>query len=423
MRAGWRALALAGLLLATSAGTAHADELDLDVEIPAVTDQPFEVFDAQLRWGLNEETGSGAFAGGCNFLSAGKVGNTGGSKFWTEQDDYFRASAGAVSVVKPVATSRGVTHRPVSFADRCKDAHGRAVSASSTSGTGVQLVMDEGTGHVDPATGDARISWQGSVTVVFYGGLTYWWFSDPVLEVSGGRGTLTATAGGYGSTREDMDKWEALEPTRITLAKLPDVSLRGEKGFSVRPAYREVKVDVPANAPSQVRSGPDWGSFPQSFVDFQELTGQQSFWYSSGGARDAAKPATPLTVSYDAQDPQDPDDGGKDEDESAEDDDAPPANAVTPPPVRPAPPGVQGPPVANDPAALRELPTAVPSVTVLPVSATLAAPGPGVLASTGSEPSWLAIAGAAILLGAALAVLGYVRGWLVWPTSNRKEAR
>lgn len=50
----------------------------------------------------------------------------------------------------------------------------------------------------------------------------------------------------------------------------------------------------------QIRSGSSWGSFPQDFVDFQFLTGQASYWYSSGGTRDAAKPTTPLYISYDA---------------------------------------------------------------------------------------------------------------------------
>src|SRR5690606_22115839 len=60
------AIALALGLVAASMTTAAADEIELDVEIPALTDEPFEVTDAQLSWGLNEETGSGAFAGGCN---------------------------------------------------------------------------------------------------------------------------------------------------------------------------------------------------------------------------------------------------------------------------------------------------------------------------------------------------------------------
>ncbi|MDR0366341.1 MAG: hypothetical protein LBH68_05895, partial [Bifidobacteriaceae bacterium] len=45
-------------------------------------------------------------------------------------------------------------------------------------------------------------------------------------------------------------------------------------------------------------TGADWGSFPQDFVDFQMLTGQSSYWYSSGGAADAKKPAKELAVSW-----------------------------------------------------------------------------------------------------------------------------
>ncbi|MDX3855919.1 hypothetical protein PV679_35830, partial [Streptomyces sp. AK02-01A] len=68
------------------------------------------------------------------------------------------------------------------------------------------------------------------------------------------------------------------------------------------PDYLDVPVGVPAGSAGQpVKSsanGSYWGAFPQSFVDFQQLTGQASYWFTSGGARDAAKPATPLTLTY-----------------------------------------------------------------------------------------------------------------------------
>lgn len=423
MRAARRlaALALATALLAT-VPAAHGDEIDLDVEIPEIAEGPFEVMDAQLRWGINEEAGSGAFAGGCNYLVAGAVGNTGGSKVWTEKDGYFRANEGAVSIIKPVVTSAGLRYRPATFADRCKDAQGRTVSASGRFGTGIQFVIDEGKGTVDPVSGDATISWEGSVTVVFYGGLTYWWFTDPVLEISGGRGTLTAMAGGYGSSRDDMDQWDRLEPTRITLADLSGVSLRGGKGFTAQPAYRGVEVDVPADAPAQLRTGDDWGAFPQDFVDFQQLTGQQAFWYSSGGARDVAKPAVPLVVSYDAQDPQKPEDldrKERKEPRDADDDEATPTNPVKRPPVNPAPPPGDT-TAAVSGAAVSALPAAVPSVTVLPAAPVGVAAEPPTLAETGTAPRGIVLGAAAVLLGAALTVLGYRRSWLVWP--GRKES-
>lgn len=415
------ALAVAAVLVLVAGPTASGEELELDVEIPSLADEPFEVTDALLRWGLNEEAGSGAFAGGCNFLSAGAVGNTGGSKVWTAQDDHFRTRAGAVTIEKPVATSQGSQYRPVSFADRCTDANGRAVSASSSRGTGIQAVLDGGTGRVDPATGIAKISWEGSVTVVFYGGMTYWWFTDPVLEVKDGRGTLTATAGGYGTSREDMSSWEKLPATTIVLAELPEVSLRGDKGFSAMPAYRGVRVDVADGAPSQLRTGERWGSFPQSFIDFQEGTGQQAFWYSSGGARDVAKPATRLSVSYDAADADEPvapePDDSPAEDEEPENPVAPPpAPKPVPPPATTAPPAATG--AVPAPASGAALPVAVPAVTVLPLPAVVQET---TLAATGSDPVPAALALAAILLAAALTVVGYRSRWLVWPRSASRK--
>jgi len=69
-----------------------------------------------------------------------------------------------------------------------------------------------------------------------------------------------------------------------------------DEGLSVTPDYRGVEVTTESTP--QNRTAATWGSFPQSFIDFQQLTGQSSYWYSSGGSRDAAKPTTPLNVSY-----------------------------------------------------------------------------------------------------------------------------
>lgn len=87
------------------------------------------------------------------------------------------------------------------------------------------------------------------------------------------------------------------------LAALPTVGLEDETGFAAEPAYRGVRINVRADGPSseQLREGPDWGSFPQDFVNFQVDTGQAAYWYSSGGIRDAAKPASTVYVSYDAE--------------------------------------------------------------------------------------------------------------------------
>ncbi|MFC5426261.1 LPXTG cell wall anchor domain-containing protein, partial [Brevibacterium otitidis] len=47
-----------------------------------------------------------------------------------------------------------------------------------------------------------------------------------------------------------------------------------------------------------------WGSFPKSWVDFNVKTGQQQYWYTSGGAADPRKPTTPISVKYTAADAQ-----------------------------------------------------------------------------------------------------------------------
>ncbi|WP_436846340.1 HtaA domain-containing protein [Streptomyces shenzhenensis] len=118
---------------------------------------------------------------------------------------------------------------------------------------------------------------------------------------SDGTGTLTATVTGYGADMNDPGKWVPLPATTVTLADLSGVEL-GASGFTVAPDYLGVSVSVPAGTTGQPAKSDGnkayWGSFPQSFVDFQQLTGQSSYWFTSGGSRDAAKPTTPLTVGY-----------------------------------------------------------------------------------------------------------------------------
>ncbi|MEU6497764.1 hypothetical protein ABZ890_46770, partial [Streptomyces sp. NPDC046984] len=268
------------------------------------------VSDASFSWGLNGEQGGGAFFGGCNFLSAGTAGDTGSSRLWTQGDGFYSTHAGNVSVEKP--NSSGEYSEPT-WATKCQDPNGTAVSAGSTSSlTRNRVVFSHGTGSIDTAAHTATIHWTGSFTSVFYGGLTYWSATDPTLTVNAdGTGTLTATASGYGADMNDPGKWVPLPARTVTLASLSNVEL-GASGFTVTPDYLGKAVTVPSGTTGQpAKSGSNqayWGSFPQDFVDFQQLTGQSSYWFTSGGARDAAKPATPLTLTYTTKDtgPTDP---------------------------------------------------------------------------------------------------------------------
>ncbi|GGH51344.1 hypothetical protein [Microbacterium album] len=296
------ALALAlGLLVPGTAAVANGPE-DITVTIPEAPRGPGPSGDgvienAQLRWGINDESGSAAFAGGCNFLSAGRAGDAGGARVWTEADGLYRSSDGAVRIQKP--TSAG-TWTAATWQNRCLDPSGRVVSLNSRdSVSGNQVVIEGGTGRLTPE--GLRIAWRGSFTVVFYGGMTYWSASDPVLTLDArGDGRLTATANGYGASMDDLTKWDRLPEREIVLAEIRgNRVVTQERGLVATPEYRGVTVSLP-DGYSQLRQGADWGSFPQSFVDYQVLTGQAAYWYSSGGVRDPAKPATDLYVSYDA---------------------------------------------------------------------------------------------------------------------------
>ncbi len=255
---------------------------------------------AQLRWGLNAESGGGAFAGGCNFLSAGLAGDAGGARVWREGDGLYRAQDGAVRIEKPTADGGWTT---ASWDTKCRDPRGAAVSASSTSSTtGNQVVIDGGTGT--RRDGAVEIRWAGSFTVAFYGGMTYWSVTDPVLTLdASGNGRLVGRAGGYGTSMDDMTAWTPIAPREVVLADLRSAAVSAESGFSVTPEYLGIVTAGGGQIARSDANAAHWGSFPQSFVDFHRLTGQQGYWLTTGGVRDAAKPATPLTVSYDADAP------------------------------------------------------------------------------------------------------------------------
>ncbi|MDR3359878.1 MAG: hypothetical protein LBO20_04370 [Bifidobacteriaceae bacterium] len=263
---------------------------------PAALAAPVDVEDVTLAWTVNAETGGGAYFGGCNFLSAGVAGNTGSSRTWTEADGFWKAAEGSVSIEKP--TAGGGWEAPT-WATKCRDANGAAVTTAPTSTTGNRVKFSGGVGEVDVDAGTAEIAWDGAFTVVFYGGMTYWSASDPVLSVAAdGTAALTATGSGYAASMDDPTVWAPLTPTTITLATFTGVSL-SDDGFDATPEYRGVTV----SGVTQTTTGADWGSFPQAFVDFQQLTGQGSYWYSSGGAADPKKVAGPASVVWDAAAP------------------------------------------------------------------------------------------------------------------------
>ncbi len=429
-------LALVPAASASANPMGGSEGVSVSVTVPSVTpapgtDAPFTVSNASFRWGINAESGSGAFYGGCNFLSAGAVGDTGSGKLWTATDGYFRTTDGAVTIEKPNAQG---AYGTVAFERRCEDATGQAVTTGNNRSTGITALIGGGTGSVDPGAGTAQIAWKGSFTVVAYGGLAYWWITDPQVVVDQGTATVTATASGFGSSRDDTTIWTALTPRTVTLATLKGISLTTAStdaaqalGFTAIPDYRGVNVTIPAGGTDQVRTGSDWGSFPQTLVDFHQDSGQASYFYSSGGARDAFKPATRLWVSYDADAPV----------TSTPDPTVPPTDAGTDlgdgtgtgtdtgtgtgttgqTSTGGAAGGASGSAAAGGgavatplvasllPAAALAATTVLPLVDTLIPQLTRAAASPALLWSS-----------AGVLSTGALAALAFQRGWLTWPT-------
>lgn len=254
----------------------------------------------ELAWGLNLESGAGAFLpGACNFLSAGKAGNSGSSRTWTEADGFYKPSEGNVKIIKDGPAGTTI---PTSWANKCQTGDGSTVSASGTSKvSNNKVILSNGSGSVDVAAKTATIKWTGSFTSVFYSGMTYWTATDPVLSVNAdGTATLKATASGYAADMEDTSKWTPVIPQVITMANLKGVTV-DKDGFVHTPEY--AGVSTPAGV---TQGGANIGAFPADFVAFQGKTGTQAYWYSSGGAADPRKVATDLAVTWKLDDAQVP---------------------------------------------------------------------------------------------------------------------
>lgn len=111
----------------------------------------------------------------------------------------------------------------------------------------------------------------------------------------------------------------------LSTRRTPSSSLRGvdtdkadsDGGFTVTPEYLGVTYpgtggegdagdsrvggedgNPTQQAPESAENEAHWGSFPTDFIDFQDETGQFSYWFSSGGQRDPFKPTEPMTIAY-----------------------------------------------------------------------------------------------------------------------------
>lgn len=246
---------------------------------------------ATIEFGFNDVQQGAAPAGGCNFFVAGKTQGL--------SSDY-KSIDGDVYVVKKHAD--GSTEL-VGVNTRCSPATGSAKINQ-------RFLFTNGTGQT-AADGSTSIHWTGAGTINAYGGLVSWYFEDPVLELNAtGNGTITARAGGFGSSMADPNVKVPLAPRDgVEIATVRGASIVDGQ-LSIDPVYPGVDYfpltdPVDQNSPrTTVSAIPDaakannasWGSWPESFVDFQYATGLSSYWHSSGLSADPNKPPLPIDV-------------------------------------------------------------------------------------------------------------------------------
>ena len=261
------------------------------------------VTNGTLQWTISQEANNAAFAPGqYNYWNAGTTPATSAAG--------YVATDGDVTIQKRNAAGTYVnigSETSVSFANRGRNGNGTLVTPSGATKLDQRVVLSGGSGTVNTTTGVSTIEWDGAFTINFYGTFVPFQVIDPVLTVdAAGNGKLTATATGIAKDATDPDApGTPIAPTAVTLADLPNVYGSGTRttGFTNAPtAYLNTAVTVPAGTTPQVakNSGNQafWGSWPQSFVNFQVATGASSYWYTSAGAVDGFKPQAPVSVAF-----------------------------------------------------------------------------------------------------------------------------
>lgn len=253
---------------------------------------------ASLEWTVSREADHGTFAPGqVNYWSAGESDST--------QSTYVPTNGNATVLKKNAAGSYvPIGSEPaVSWANRGKDGLGVTVSATSSNYLGQKVRFTGGTGTLNRTIGASTIQWTGTFSINFYGQYVPFWIKNPKLVVNAaGVGQITATVAGFASSLDDPTTRTPLAPVSVVVADLPAVNGANSTGFTAATAYKSTTVTPPAPAGPQVAktsaNASFWGSWPQTFVNFQAATGLGTYWYTSGGSTDNQKPQEPVTVAY-----------------------------------------------------------------------------------------------------------------------------
>lgn len=259
------------------------------------------VSNAVFEWTISREADNASLAPGeVNYWSAGQSDSTAAT---------YLPTNGNITVLKRNAAGTYVpigSEAAVSWTNRNKDGAGNTVTAFGAFRLGQKVRFTNGTGTVNTATGVTTIQWTGTFTVNFYGRFVPFWFTNPKLTVdSSGTGRLTATMGGFASSLDNPEVRTPLTPVaNVEFATIPNAFAGGSTatGFTRPTAYLNTTITPPSGAAPQVAKTTTnqsyWGSWPQSFVNFQNQTGLVSFWYTSGSSLDAKKPQEPVSVAW-----------------------------------------------------------------------------------------------------------------------------
>lgn len=254
-----------------------------------VASAPLEVADATFAWSISDQTNARSHnPAAINFLSAGAADPGGGGR--TLKQSQWAATVGSVTIQKVDAAG---VWQPATWDGLGTDASGASIGVSGPY-SGHRVLLSAGAGTLDADTDTAHLAWAGTFSVVYYGGNSVFTVTDPVLDLAGGTGAVTAVLGGWAADRDDPSIWTALAPQRVTIADVSGVDVT-ESGALATPAYRGVSV---TGTSTQVRTGADWGSFPPSMVAYLTQMGIDAFWYSTGASNDPTKVAQAFTVGY-----------------------------------------------------------------------------------------------------------------------------
>jgi hypothetical protein len=260
------ALALSGIAFAAPANAA-----------------PTEVEDASFTWGLNGYAQKGIFGP------------------WT-----FKDLTGDIEYLSGATQTEYVTavFPATSF------------PANAPSGANPNAIkFTEGTGTVDPATGAAELTWDGSYTVNAYPpafNAPNEIYADPQLSVAAdGSGELTFDFTIGAGIDMSGNPFDAVEYGRITLATFSAGSISGldDDSFRLTPDFEGVILnpDVVQGQTTTCVAPSKAGSWPAEFVETLAAdpagASVSAHFYSTGcGGNQDLKPALPIDIGFTAED-------------------------------------------------------------------------------------------------------------------------